>query len=163
MPIKKEQKREIVENVKKAVQGAESVVFVNFHGLNAAETMKLRRALRGKEVGYTVAKKTLVRRALEGAEIGGTIPELEGELALAYGKDPLAPAREVFEFAKSHKEHVGILGGIFEKSYRNRDEMTALALIPPPHVLYGQFVNLINSPIQRFVVVLGQIADKKTS
>jgi ribosomal protein L10 len=41
--------------------------------------------------------------------------------------------------------------------------MTSIALIPSRKTLEAQFVNLINSPIQRFVVSLDQIAKKKTS
>lgn len=39
--------------------------------------------------------------------------------------------------------------------------MTEIATIPSMQVLRGQFVNLINSPIQRFVVALNQIAESK--
>jgi ribosomal protein L10 len=36
--------------------------------------------------------------------------------------------------------------------------MMSIATIPPLQTLRGMFVNLINSPIQRFAVVLDQIA-----
>jgi ribosomal protein L10 len=41
--------------------------------------------------------------------------------------------------------------------------MTAIAAIPSQKTLYAQFVNLINSPIQRFAVVLDAIAKTKTA
>jgi len=37
-----------------------------------------------------------------------------------------------------------------------------IAMIPNREVLYAQFVNLINSPIQRFAVVLNEIAKSKS-
>ena len=42
-----------------------------------------------------------------------------------------------------------------------KEEMTNIAMIPPMEVLRAQFVNLINSPIQQFVVALDQIAETK--
>jgi hypothetical protein len=39
--------------------------------------------------------------------------------------------------------------------------MKAIATIPPVPVLRGMFVNVINSPIQRMAIALGQIAAKK--
>jgi ribosomal protein L10 len=39
--------------------------------------------------------------------------------------------------------------------------MLEIAMIPSREVLYAQFVNLINSPIQRFAVVLNAIAESK--
>jgi len=73
----------------------------------------------------------------------------------------LSPARGVFEFQKKHKDQVSIIGGVFEGKYMNQSEMTEIATIPPRQVLLGQFVNLINSPIQGLVIALDGIADKK--
>ena len=161
MPIKKAQKAEIVKEFGEVIKKANSAVFVNFHGLNVAETTKLRRELRRKNIGYTVAKKTLAKRALDAAKIEGQMPELLGELGVAYGKDLIAPAREVWNFQKTHKENLEIVGGIFEGKYMDKIQMTAIATIPPMEVLYGQFVNLINSPIQGFVMALSEIAKSK--
>ncbi len=41
--------------------------------------------------------------------------------------------------------------------------MTAIATIPPVPVLRGMFVNVLNSPIQGFVIALDQIAQKKAA
>jgi len=161
MAILKEKKKEILKKVKDAVDTSDSVVFVNFHGLGVSDTTELRKELRNKGVGYTVAKKTLVRRALDDASVVGEMPAIDGELAIAYGKDLIAPAREVYTFQKQHKENLSILGGVFEGKYMNKEEMMEIASIPETPVLYGQFVNLINSPIQRFAVVLDQIAQSK--
>jgi ribosomal protein L10 len=40
-------------------------------------------------------------------------------------------------------------------------EMTEIATIPSRQTLYAQFVNLINSPIQQFVMAVDQIAQKQ--
>lgn len=161
MAINKEKKKEIVVKVKDAVDSADSVVFVNFHGLGVSDTTQLRKNLRDGGVGYTVAKKTLIKKVLGESKVEGDIPSLDGELAIAYGKDLIAPARGVYEFQKDHKDSMTILGGVFEGRYMNKEEMMDIATIPPTPVLYGQFVNLINSPIQRFAVVLDQIAQAK--
>jgi large subunit ribosomal protein L10 len=83
---------------------------------------------------------------------------MPGQIAIAYGEDLLSPAREVFSFAKTHKDNISIVGGVFEGKYMNASEMMSIATIPPLQTLRGMFVNLINSPIQRFAVVLDQIA-----
>jgi len=161
MAITKDKKKEIVAKVKSAVDSADSVVFVNFHGVGVLDTTELRKNLRDEGIGYTVAKKTLIKRVLEESKTDGVVPSLDGELAIAYGKDLIAPARGVYEFQKEHKDSVAILGGIFEGRYMNKEEMMDIAAIPSTPVLYGQFVNLINSPIQQFVSALGQIAEKR--
>jgi large subunit ribosomal protein L10 len=161
MAITKDKKQEIYKKAQGVIKDAASVVFVNFHGLSMEDTTKLRKGLKKEGVSYMVAKKSLAKRALNDAKIEGEMPELEGELALVHSKDLLAPARGIFEFQKAFKDKVSIVGGVFEGKYMNKEAMMVIATIPPLIVLRGQFVNLINSPIQQFVVALDQIAANK--
>lgn len=162
MAISKEDKKVILEKAEKALTGVSSAVFVNFHGLNVANTTALRKELRANGVGYYVAKKTLLRRVLEKLGIAGPMPSLEGEIAVAWStEDMIAPAREVYNFEKKLKENVSIVGGIFEGAYADREKMVSIASIPPLQTLYGQVVNLINSPLQGLVIALNAIAESK--
>jgi len=161
MPITKAKKKETLDKIKDAVKDASSVVFVNFHGLNVVESSEMRRALRANEVSYFVAKKNLIKKALENSKLENELPALEGEVAIAYSKDAIAPAREVYTFQKKFTGKLAILGGIFEGSYKDKESMMSIATIPSLQVLYGQFVNLINSPIQGLVIALNAVAEKK--
>lgn len=161
MPITKEKKVKVQEGVAEKIKGASSLVFVNFHKLNVADTNEVRRALRSEGVGYSVAKKTLIKRAFADEKIEGQMPELSGEIALVYGTDPIAPARSIFQFQKKFKDQVSLVGGVFEGRFLTKSEIEEVATIPPLQVLYGQFVNLINSPIQGLVLALSAIAEQK--
>src|SRR3972149_7138964 len=86
--LQKSKKEEMIKELEGAIKGSEALVFVNFHGLKVADETVLRRELRNKEVGYKVSRKTLLARALKG-KAEGEIPELAGEVAIAYSK----PAR----------------------------------------------------------------------
>ena len=161
--ITKEKKKKLIEKISKALKDSKSVVFANFHNLIVADDMAMRRALRKEDVGYMVVRKTLAKIALKDAKLSGTMPEFVGELAIVYGEDLTAPAREFFTFQKKYKDNVKIVGGIFEGKYMTVEEMTAIAAIPSQKTLYAQLVNLINSPIQRFAVALDAIAKTKTA
>lgn len=163
MALTKEKKVAVIAKLKEIVAVSPSIVFVNFHGLSVPDTGVMRGTLRERGVSYVVAKKTLIKRALSEANIGGSVPELHGEIAIAYsgGDDPVTVAGGIYEFVKKFKNSISILGGIFEKRYLNKDEMMTIATIPPMPILRGQFANVINSPIQGLVVALGQIAEKK--
>ena len=161
--ITKIQKKALIDKIVKAIKGSKSVVFANFHHLIVSDDIAMRRALRKEGVGYLVVRKTLAKLALKEAGISGTMPEFVGELAIVYGDDLTAPAREFFSFQKKYNDNVKIIGGIFEGKYMSLDEMVGIAMIPSQKTLYTQFVNLINSPIQRFVVVLDAIAKTKTA
>ena len=159
--LQKSKKEEMIKDMEGAIKNSESVVFVNFHGLKVSDETSLRKKLRDQGVSYKVGRKTLLKRALTG-KATGEIPELVGEVAMAYSKDQTASAREIYNFQKTHKGLLEIIGGIFEGKFLDKSAMMEIAMIPNREVLYAQFVNLINSPIQQFVVALDQIANSKT-
>ena len=161
MAITRQKKEEIVAQVSDVIKSAKTLVFANFKGLTVAEQNEMRKALRPLGVGYTVAKKTLLRRALDAAKYTGEAPVLDGEIALAYGEDELAPARELAVYVKKVGEHLAFAGGVFGGKYVGKDEITAIAAIPGMDALRAQFVQLINSPLQRFAVVLHAKAEKQ--
>jgi len=162
MAFTREQKKEAVTDLKSVIKDATSLVFVNFHGLPMTFTNELRNTIRGRGAAYRVVKKSLLRRALAESQVKGEMPDLEGEIAIAYGDDPIVPANAVAEIAKVHKDQLSITGGIYEGAYATREFMEEIASIPPMPVLRGMFVNVINSPIQGLAVALNAIAEKKT-
>ncbi|MEI6057642.1 MAG: 50S ribosomal protein L10 [bacterium] len=156
-------KKEIIDKVAKIVDDSKSLVFVNFHGLKVSGVNEVRRQLKKEGVGYFVSKKTLAAKALSEKKITGTMSVLAGEIGIAYGIDLIAPAREVFAFQKKFKDNVVIVGGVFEGKFMSKEEMVAIAAIPSMQTLLGMFVNVVNSPVQGFVMALDQIAKKKTA
>ena len=161
MAVSKEKKGEILAKLQKIVKDSASIVFINFHALPVIESSNIRKSLRAKGVGYTVAKKSLTRKALSEGGITGELPDMPGELGIVYGTDPIEGARGVYEFQKKLDKKIQIVGGVFENKFMNQAEMLVISQIPGLKTLQAQFVNLINSPIQGFVMALDQIAAKK--
>jgi large subunit ribosomal protein L10 len=160
MAITQQKKEEIVAKIESLAKKAKTIVFTSFKGLNVASQNEMRKAFRAQNIGYTVAKKTLLRRGLDTAKFEGSMPALEGEVAVAYGEDELAPAREVAVFVKKFADQLAFVGGVFGGRYVGKDEILSIASIPGMDTLRAQFVQLINSPLQRFAVVLHAKAEK---
>ncbi len=157
-------KEQIVAELAENFKNSPATAFVHFERLNIQDEQAMRNSLREQNVKYLVARKTLIKRALEQAGIEGEMPELEGEIAVAFlkeGDDATAPARGVHEYVEKLKESLAIVGGIFEGKFKSREEMNEIATIPSLDTLRGMFVNVINSPIQGLVISLSQIAEKK--
>jgi large subunit ribosomal protein L10 len=160
MAITKNKKKEILDKLKSVID-KKSVVFLNFHGLPVTESSEIRKELRGKDVSYFVAKKTLIKKAFEESKVDGQMPQLDGEVAIVYGDDETTSPREIFAYQKKFSGKVNMLGGVFDNKFLNKSEIEEIALIPSLHVLRGMFVNVINSPIQGFAMAIKAIADKK--
>lgn len=166
MAINKEKKSAIISKLEKVVNKAKNIVFVNFHGLTVAGVNELRKNLRDKNISYFVAKKTLIKKVFNASSYEGELPTLDGEVAVAYfsdseKEDPILPAKEIYDFQKKNAGVIKIIGGVFEGKYANSDYMLQLAKIPGQETLRAQFVNVINSPIQGWVMVLDAMAKKK--
>ncbi len=156
----KSKKEEIVKELEGAVKNSESLVFVNFHGLKVADETTLRQDLRKEGVSYRVSRKTLLKRALSG-KAEGEIPELTGEVAIAYSKDSISAPREVYNFQKTHKGMLNILGGIFMGKFVDGAYMTEIANIPSKEVLLSKLAFLFKSPMQRLAIAVNEVAKKK--
>lgn len=157
----KSKKEEMIKSLEKTIKESLSVVFVNFHGMNVSDETILRKGLRDQGVNYKVSRKTLLKRALlKKAE--GEVPELSGEVAIAYSsKDNTVSPREIYNFQKTHKGILEILGGIFEGKFVNKEKMMEIATIPSREVLLSKIAFLLKSPMQRLAVAVGEVAKSK--
>lgn len=160
MPLTKARKEEIVSNLSQGISESGSLVLVNFHGLKVADEYALRKNLREQGVAYKVARKSLIKRALAG-KAEGELPELPGEVAVVYGKDVIAPAREVYNFEKEHKGVMQILGGIFDGKFVDGVYMTEIATIPSREVLLSKIAFLLQSPMQRLAIAVNEVAKSR--
>lgn len=158
--LHKTKKEEMVKNLSKAFKESPSVVFVNFHGLDVGNETTLRKELRDQGVSYKVSRKTLLKRALAGVA-EGEMPELKGEVAVAYSSDATAPSREIYNFGKTHKGMLSILGGIFDGKFVDSAYMTEIATIPSREVLLSKIAFLLKSPMQRLAIAVNEVAKSK--
>lgn len=161
----KAEKGVIIDKLVDAFKSSTSSVLVHFTKMTVADESAMRRSLRGDGVKYFVAKKTLIRRALEKLGHAHADMPLEGEVAVAYGGegDATAAARLIHECGKKLVDKLVILGGIFEGKLVGQMQMQEIATIPPMQTLRAMFAQLLNSPRQRFAVVLSKVAESKTS
>ena len=158
---KVELKQPIVDEIKAQLDGAKSMVVVDYRGISVADVTELRKQCREAGVVYKVYKNTMVKRAVEGTEFEGVVKDLEGTNAFAISKDDAtAPARIVANFAKK-AEKLEIKAGVVEGNYYDAKGMAAIANVPSREVLLGKLLGSIQSPITNFARVINQIAESK--
>ena len=158
---KVELKAPIVEEIKANLEGAKSVVLVDYLGLTVAQDTNLRRATREAGVIYKVYKNTMVKRAIAGTEFADLEKDLDGPTAVAISKDDAtAPARVVAEFAKTAKT-LEMKSGIVEGTYYDKDGIKVIASIPSREELLSRLLGSLQSPIANLARVLNQVSEQK--
>ena len=155
MSITRQDKEKIVQNLSDKFSRAKSIVFLGFKGLTVKEDSELRDKLRGENIDYKVARKTLIKIGLKEVNLEGAQDlDLEGPVGTAVSyNDEVAPARLAHEYAKTNKK-LKLLGGYVSNKYLDATEIKALSLLPGKDQLRAQLVGTINAPVSGFVNVL---------
>lgn len=157
---KVELKQPIVDEISGVINGAQSVVVVDYRGLTVSEDTQLRKQLREAGVSYKVYKNTLVSRAVEGTEFESLRDVLEGPSAFAVStEDATAPARILAKFAKTAPA-LEIKAGVVEGTYYDAEGMKAIASVPSREELLSKLLGSLQSPITNLARVLNQIAEQ---
>jgi len=145
--LTREQKQQLLEELKTDITKAKTVVLVNYLGLKAAEIADLRQQLSETNVRYRVVKNTLLRRVLQ--DTGIEIPKeiLAQPLAIAFSaEDEIMPCKLIYQFGKEH-EPLKIIGGLIENKFVAVDAIKNLASIPGQDELQAKLVTVLAGPI----------------
>ena len=121
-------KQEVIDEIKKTVEDAETVVLFTYRGLTDEESKSLRRSLRENGSDYKVYKNTLMARAFKDLKID-VEEHLQGSSALAFGSDAIAPIKVLSEFAKDH-DVVTLKVGVVDGEVSDQEKLAKLATIP---------------------------------
>jgi large subunit ribosomal protein L10 len=157
---KVEIKAPIVQEISDSINGAQSVVIVDYRGLTVAEDTQLRKQLREAGVTYKVYKNTFMNFAFKGTQFESLSDVLEGPNAIAISTDDAtAPARILADFAKKAPA-LEIKAGVVEGNFYDADGMKVISSIPSREVLLSKLLGSIQSPIANFARVIKQIAEK---
>lgn len=156
MALTRQQKQEVVSDLKDKIGDQKTMVFVDFTGLEVKDLFNLREELKKKKSLFKVSKKTLLRVALKDfdSSLADRVKELNGELAVIFGfGDEISPAKVVFNFSLKN-DKLEILGGFFQGEYIDKDKVIELAKIPTEEELLARLVGSLSAPLSNFANVL---------
>lgn len=157
MPKNKDQKKEILSNLKEKIKNSKSMVFAGFNALGVKDNESLRDQLRNEKSEYYVAKKTLLNRALKDNSLDINVRDFDGKVAAIFSyEDEVAPAKIIGNFRKNKEKEnkIFFLGGILEGKLLSKEQVESLAKLPSKHELYAKMVGSLNAPISGFVNAL---------
>jgi ribosomal protein L7/L12 len=132
---------------------AEIAVLTEYRGLSVAELQDLRGRLRPVGVEYVVAKNTLTRFAAERTGRTGIVGDLIGPTAIAFGKDPVATAKALHDYARINKTFL-LKAALLGDERIDAKAVEQLASLPSADVLRARVFSMIVGPLQRTVSVL---------
>lgn len=150
-------KEELVAEMRERLSAASSVIIARQSGLTVAEVFELRRQMRAANVEFKVIKNTLAKITVKGTPLEGIEKFFCGPTAVAFSKDPVAPAKIIDSFANKN-EKITIIGGYLNGKVLEEKDAKALAKLPSLGELRAKLIALISSPATKIAVLMKEPA-----
>ena len=150
--MKKAEKEQLVTELRDKLKSAQSLYYTDFTGLNVKRMTELRRRLKRAGVDYVVIKNTLALRAVNESGLVGE--RLKGPTGLVVGKDPVAAARVLTEFAKEFEDRPSVKGGLLQGKAINNAQVKRMASLPSREQMLADLAASMQSPMAAFVGAL---------
>ncbi len=152
--MKKAEKEQLVTELRDKLKSAQSLYYTDFTGLNVKRMTELRRRLKRAGVDYVVIKNTLALRAVNESGLVGE--KLKGPTGLVVGKDPVAAARVLTEFAKEFEDRPSVKGGLLQGKAINNAQVKRMASLPSREQMLADLAASMQSPMAAFVGALNR-------
>ncbi len=159
MSLNLEQKQAVVAEVAKQVAGAKAIVMAENRGMPVGDMTQLRAKARASGVYFRVVKNTLVRRAVADTPFAPLADRMVGPLAYGIGTDPVAVAKVLSDFAKTHEKFV-ITGGAMPGQVMSAKDVTALASLPSREELLAKLLGTMQAPMVKLVRTLNEVPSR---
>lgn len=157
MAITREQKEAQLAGLKVEFDGAESVILVDYKGLDVPQVTELRRKVRDAQASYRVVKNSIARRALDGTPFEPLGTHLAGTMAVAYSSDdPVALAKTLVEFGKTAPA-LTVKVAIVQGREIEAQGVADLATLPGKPELQAKLLMVLQAPMTQFVRVLNAV------
>ena len=157
MPVSRRAKEEAVKELGEVLANAESMVLLDFTGLDVPKVTELRRQVHAARGTYRVVKNTLAKRAVTGTVFEPLRDAFEGTTAIAFSKDdPVGLAKALVAFKKDAPQ-LRVKTGMVEGRQIAPDEVENLAKLPSKPQLQAILLMQLQAPMTQLVRVLSAV------
>jgi len=156
--MKKELKKQIVEELSKEFNSDVSVFYADFKGQTVKQLEALRKAVREAEGKTRVVKNTLARLAFKN---NGIEVEFEENNIFVWGEDQITLAKILTKHAKDNKDTFKIKGAVIEGEVKDSAYVEEVSKLPTKDELLGMVAFMMKAPIAKFAWGLNKLIEKK--
>jgi len=126
--MKRNEKEQLVTELTAKINGATAFYYTDFTGLNVKKMTELRRRFRKAGVEYVVIKNSLALRAVNESGLAGS--RLRGPTGVVIGKDPVAAAKVLNDFARENEQRPSVKGGMLSGKAIDTAQVEAARVAP---------------------------------
>ena len=149
----KQNKKSIVETLKKSFENSSGVIVTHYLGLNSSEITELRNQVKKVGANFRVTKNSLAKLASKSTDFEDLNDFFTGPTALIFSEDALAGIKVIKKYSEKNEKLKFITASLDNKIIEFK-EFETLAKLPSLEELRGQIVGYITAPHQQLINVL---------
>jgi large subunit ribosomal protein L10 len=150
------EKATIVEDLSARLNQSPFLIVTEYTGMNVLQFSELRSRLAGAGAQCRVVKNTFLRRAAAGIGYPDLAETLSGQTAIVTGESDVCAAAKVLKVFGAEFQKLAIKVGVLDKAIVSKEQIQALADLPPKAILQSQLLGVLKSPLQKLVVLLNE-------
>ena len=162
--MKKELKDQVIESISAQLKEYPHFYVTDISGLNAEDTVKLRRSCFEQGIKLTVVKNTLfahVLKQINNEDLNQLLPTLKGNTAIMYAQTANAPGKLIKKLNKDGMEKPVLKGAYAQECvFVGADKLDELAAIKSKEELLGDIISLLRSPARSVISALESAGGK---
>jgi len=156
MPVSRSAKETAVKELGEVLANVDSVILLDFKGLDVPRATELRRQVRAAQGSYRVVKNRLAKLAVAGTALEPLTAAFQGTTAIAYTEtDPVGLAKAIVTFAKDAPLEVKF--GMVAGQTLTSAEVETLATLPSKPELQATLLMVLQAPMTQLVQVLSAV------
>ncbi|MCF6364660.1 MAG: 50S ribosomal protein L10 [Bacteroidales bacterium] len=146
----REEKNQVIGILTDKINNASHIYVTNSLGLNAGDTVKLRKECYKNEIELVIAKNTLLKKAIEKSDkdLSELFEALAGPTSIMFSEVGNKPAKLIKDFKKKFNLDKPLLKGAYveEGFYFGDDQIDVLASIKSKEELIADVIGLLQAP-----------------
>ncbi len=154
----RENKTEVVAEVKELFEESQLALVIDYQSLSVAEITDLRRRVRPLGGTCKVAKNTLVRLAIDGQEQWQPMNEfLKGSSVLLLVKEDFGGVIKAYKGFQKETKKTELRGGVLEGKALSKADVDALGDLPSKEQLMAQIAGALNSITAKIAIGIKEV------
>jgi large subunit ribosomal protein L10 len=154
MPLKLNEKKDLVEDLRKVAVQAQAAIALEYRGMDAGQMTGLRQAARSQGIYLRVVRNTLARRALQDTDFACLDEILSGPVLLALAlRDPAEAARLLRGFLGEDRP-LKVRGLAMGRKLLPASDLTRLADLPSLSEAVARLLGTLQAPMGKLVGTL---------
>ena len=146
----REEKNQVIDKLTDQINSSTHIYITDTLGLNAGDTVDLRKECFKNEIELVVAKNTLLKKAIEKSDkdLSELFEALTGTTSVMFSEVGNTPAKLIKDFRDKRNFEKPLLKGAYveEGFYLGDDQVEALASIKSKNELIADVISLLQAP-----------------